>query len=101
MARLAVWVRFGGPDCQKSFGAEVTACVQHQECGHGVRYRLAADHVIDYTRGRFLRKSGQRLRADPGRECPFVRFSIYRHTLEFGTGIYVVVGGDLARISKL
>ena len=77
----------------KSFGAEVTAVCSTRNVDT-VR-SIGADHVIDYTREDFT-KSGQRYELILGANAHHSIFD-YRRTLN-RDGIYVVVGGDLARI---
>jgi NADPH:quinone reductase-like Zn-dependent oxidoreductase len=77
----------------KSFGTEVTAVcsTRNMETARSI----GADHVIDYTRDDFTR-SGQRYDLILGANAHHSIFE-YRRALSQG-GIYVVVGGDLARI---
>jgi NADPH:quinone reductase-like Zn-dependent oxidoreductase len=77
----------------KSFGTEVTAVcsTRNMETARSI----GADHVIDYTRDDFTR-SGQRYDLILGANAHHSIFE-YRRALNQG-GIYVVVGGDLARI---
>jgi NADPH:quinone reductase-like Zn-dependent oxidoreductase len=77
----------------KSFGAEVTAV-----CSTGkvdTARLIGADHVTDYTREDFTR-SGQRYDLILGANAHHSIFD-YRRALS-RDGIYVVVGGGLARI---
>jgi NADPH:quinone reductase-like Zn-dependent oxidoreductase len=77
----------------KSFGAEVTAV-----CSTGkvdTARLIGADHVTDYTREDFTR-SGQRYDLILGANAHHSIFD-YRRALS-QDGIYVVVGGGLARI---
>ena len=77
----------------KSFGTEVTAVcsTKNMETARSI----GADHVIDYTRDDFTR-SEQRYDLILGANAYHSIFE-YRRALSQG-GIYVVVGGDLARI---
>jgi NADPH:quinone reductase-like Zn-dependent oxidoreductase len=77
----------------KSFGTEVTAVcsTRNMETARSI----GADHVIDYARDDFTR-SGQRYDLILGANAHHSIFA-YRRALNQG-GIYVVVGGDLARI---
>src|SRR5258707_14022772 len=77
----------------KSFGAEVTAVCSTRNVD--TARSIGADHVIDYTREDF-RKSGQRYDLILGANAHHSIFD-YRRALS-QDGIYVVVGGDLARI---
>jgi len=77
----------------KSFGAEVTAVCSTRNV-HTAR-SIGADHVIDYTREDFTR-SGQRYDLILGANAYHSIFD-YRRALS-RDGIYVVVGGGLARI---
>ncbi len=77
----------------KSFGAEVTAVCSTRNVD--TARSIGADHVIDYTREDFT-KSGQRYDLIMGANA---HHSIvdYRRALS-PSGIYVIVGGSLARI---
>ena len=77
----------------KSFGAEVTAVCSTRNVD--TARALGADHVIDYTREDFTR-SGQRYDLILGANAHHSIFD-YRRALNQG-GIYVIVGGGLARI---
>src|SRR2546421_1450181 len=77
----------------KSFGAEVTAVCSTRNVE--IVRSLGADHVIDYTREDFTR-SGQRYDLILGANAYHSIFD-YRRALS-RDGIYVVVGGRLARI---
>jgi NADPH:quinone reductase-like Zn-dependent oxidoreductase len=77
----------------KSFGAEVTAVCSTRNVD--TARSIGADHVIDYTREDFT-KSGQRYDLILGANAHHSIFD-YRRALSQG-GIYVVVGGGLARI---
>jgi NADPH:quinone reductase-like Zn-dependent oxidoreductase len=77
----------------KSFGAEVTAVCSTRKVD--TARSIGADHVIDYTREDFT-KSGQRYDLILGANAHHSIFD-YRRALSQG-GIYVVVGGGLARI---
>ena len=77
----------------KSFGAEVTAVCSARNVE--TARSIGADHVIDYTREDFT-KSGQRYDLIMGANAYHSVFD-YRRALS-QDGIYVVVGGDLARI---
>ena len=79
----------------KSFGAEVTAVCSTRNVDT-VR-SIGADHVIDYTREDFT-KSGQRYELILGANAHHSIFD-YRRALN-RDGIYVIVGGDLARIAQ-
>jgi NADPH:quinone reductase-like Zn-dependent oxidoreductase len=77
----------------KSFGAEVTTV-----CSTGkvdTARRIGADHVIDYTREDFTR-SGQRYDLILGANVHHSIFDYMRALNQ--AGIYVIVGGGLARI---
>ena len=77
----------------KSFGAEVTAV-----CSTGkvdTARSIGADHIIDYTREDFT-KSRQRYNLILGANAHHSIFN-YRRALS-PDGVYVVVGGGLARI---
>jgi NADPH:quinone reductase-like Zn-dependent oxidoreductase len=77
----------------KSFGAEVTAVCSP---GNVDKARsIGADHVIDYTREDFT-QSGQRYDLILGANAHHSIFD-YRHSLR-RNGIFVMVGGGLARI---
>jgi NADPH:quinone reductase-like Zn-dependent oxidoreductase len=77
----------------KSFGTEVTAVCSSRNME--TARSIGADHVIDYTRDDFTR-SGQCYDLILGANAHHSIFQ-YRRALNQG-GIYVVVGGDLARI---
>ncbi len=77
----------------KSFGAEVTAACSTRNVD--TAGSIGADHVIDYTRQDFT-QSGQRYDLILGANVHHSIFD-YRRALSPG-GIYVVVGGDLARV---
>jgi NADPH:quinone reductase-like Zn-dependent oxidoreductase len=77
----------------KSFGAEVTAVCSTRNVD--TARSIGADHVIDYTREDFT-QSGQRYDLILGANVHHSIFD-YRRALS-RDGIYVVVGGDLARI---
>src|SRR6266446_3183587 len=77
----------------KSFGAEVTAVCSTRNVG--TARAIGADHVIDYTREDFT-KSGQRYDLILGANVHHSIFD-YRRALR-QDGIYVIVGGGLARI---
>jgi len=77
----------------KSFGAEVTAVCSTRNVE--TARSIGADHVIDYTREDFTR-SGQRYDLILGANAYHSIFD-YRRALS-RDGIYVVVGGGLARI---
>jgi len=77
----------------KSFGAEVTAVCSTRNVE--TARSIGADHVIDYTREDFTR-SGQRYDLILGANAYHSIFD-YRRVLS-RDGIYVVVGGGLARI---
>jgi NADPH:quinone reductase-like Zn-dependent oxidoreductase len=77
----------------KSFGAEVTAVCSTRNID--MARSLGADHVIDYTREDFT-QSGRRYDLILGANAHHSIFD-YRRALT-QDGIYVVVGGDLARI---
>jgi NADPH:quinone reductase-like Zn-dependent oxidoreductase len=77
----------------KSFGAEVTAVCSTRNID--TARSLGADHVIDYTREDFT-QSGQRYDIILGANAHHSIFD-YRRALT-QDGIYVAVGGDLARI---
>src|SRR5207248_5511353 len=77
----------------KSFGAEVTAVCSTRKVD--TARSIGADHVIDYTREDFT-KSGLRYDLILGANAHHSIFD-YRRALSQG-GIYVVVGGGLARI---
>jgi len=77
----------------KSFGAEVTAVCSTRNVD--TARSIGADHVIDYTREDFTR-SGQRYDLILGANAHHSIFD-YRRALS-PDGIYVVVGGGLARI---
>jgi NADPH:quinone reductase-like Zn-dependent oxidoreductase len=77
----------------KSFGAEVTAVCSTRNVD--IARSLGADHVIDYKREDFT-KSGQRYDLILGANAHHSIFD-YRRALNPG-GIYVIVGGGLARI---
>jgi NADPH:quinone reductase-like Zn-dependent oxidoreductase len=79
----------------KSFGAEVTAVCSTRNVD--TARSIGADHVIDYTREDFTR-SGQRYDLILGANAHHSIFD-YRRALS-DDGIYVVVGGDLARIFR-
>jgi NADPH:quinone reductase-like Zn-dependent oxidoreductase len=79
----------------KSFGAEVTAVCSTRNVD--TARSLGADHVIDYTREDFTR-SGQRYDLILGANVHHSIFD-YRRALSHN-GIYVVVGGDLARVFR-
>jgi len=79
----------------KSFGAEVTAVCSTRNVDT-VR-SIGADHVIDYTREDFT-KNGQRYELILGANAHHSIFD-YRRALN-RDGIYVIVGGDLARIAQ-
>ena len=77
----------------KSFGTEVTAVCSTSNVD--TARSIGADHVIDYTREDFT-QSGQRYDLILGANAHHSIFD-YRRALSQG-GIYVVVGGGLARI---
>jgi NADPH:quinone reductase-like Zn-dependent oxidoreductase len=77
----------------KSFGAEVTAVCSTRNLD--TARSIGADHVIDYTREDFT-QSGQRYDLIVGANAHHSIFD-YRRALS-PDGIYVVVGGGLARI---
>ncbi len=77
----------------KSFGAEVTAVCSTRNVD--TARSIGADHVIDYTREDFT-KSGQRYELILGANAHHSIFD-YRRALS-PDGIFVVVGGALARI---
>jgi NADPH:quinone reductase-like Zn-dependent oxidoreductase len=77
----------------KSFGAEVTAVCSTRNVD--TERSIGADHVIDYTREDFT-KSGQRYDLILGANAYHSIFD-YRRALS-QDGIYVLVGGGLARI---
>jgi NADPH:quinone reductase-like Zn-dependent oxidoreductase len=77
----------------KSFGAEVTAVCSTRNVE--TARSIGADHVIDYQREDFT-KSGQRYDLILGANAHHSIFD-YRRALS-QNGIYVVVGGSLARI---
>ncbi len=77
----------------KSFGADVTAVCSTRNVD--TARSIGADHVIDYTRDDFT-KSGQRYDLILGANAHHSIFD-YRRALS-QDGIYVVVGGGLARI---
>jgi NADPH:quinone reductase-like Zn-dependent oxidoreductase len=77
----------------KSFGAEVTAVCSARNVD--TARRIGADHVIDYTREDFTR-SGQRYDLILGANVHHSIFDYMRALSQ--NGIYVVVGGGLARI---
>ncbi|HXN65055.1 MAG TPA: NAD(P)-dependent alcohol dehydrogenase [Candidatus Acidoferrales bacterium] len=77
----------------KSFGAEVTAVCSTRNVD--TARSIGADHVIDYTRKDFT-QNGQRYDLILGANVHHSIFD-YRRALS-PEGIYVVVGGDLARI---
>jgi len=77
----------------KSFGAEVTAVCSTRNVD--TARSIGADHVIDYTREDFT-QSGQRYDLIMGANAYHSIFD-YRRALSPG-GIYVIVGGGLARI---
>jgi NADPH:quinone reductase-like Zn-dependent oxidoreductase len=77
----------------KSFGAEVTAVCSTRNVD--TARSIGADHVIDYTREDFT-KSGQRYDLILGANAYHSIFD-YRRALS-QDGIYVLVGGGLARI---
>ena len=77
----------------KSFGAEVTAVCSTRNLE--TARSIGADHVIDYTREDFT-KSGQRYDLIMGANAYHSIFD-YRRALT-QDGIYVIVGGGLARI---
>ena len=77
----------------KSFGAEVTAVCSTRNLD--TARSIGADHVIDYTREDFT-KSGQRYDLILGANVHHSIFD-YRRALS-QDGIYVIVGGGLARI---
>jgi len=77
----------------KSFEAEVTAVCSTRNVD--AARSIGADHVIDYTREDFT-QSGQRYDLILGANAHHSIFD-YRRALN-PNGIYVVVGGDLARI---
>jgi NADPH:quinone reductase-like Zn-dependent oxidoreductase len=77
----------------KSFGTEVTAVCSTRNVD--TARSIGADHVIDYTREVFT-QSGQRYDLILGANAHHSIFD-YRRALSQG-GIYVVVGGGLARI---
>jgi NADPH:quinone reductase-like Zn-dependent oxidoreductase len=77
----------------KSFGAEVTAVCSTRNVD--IARSIGADHVIDYTREDFT-KSRQRYDLIMGANAHHSIFD-YRRALS-QDGIYVIVGGGLARI---
>jgi NADPH:quinone reductase-like Zn-dependent oxidoreductase len=77
----------------KSFGAEVTAVCSTRNVDRA--RSIGADHVIDYTREDFT-QSGQRYDLIMGANAHHSIFD-YRRALS-ENGIYVMVGGGLARI---
>jgi NADPH:quinone reductase-like Zn-dependent oxidoreductase len=77
----------------KSFGAEVTAVCSTRNVDRA--RSIGADHVIDYTREDFT-QSGQRYDLIMGANAHHSIFD-YRRALS-ENGIYVLVGGGLARI---
>jgi len=77
----------------KSFGTEVTAVCSTRNVE--TARSIGADHVIDYTREDFT-KSGQRYDLIMGANAYHSIFD-YRRALT-QSGIYVIVGGGLARI---
>lgn len=77
----------------KSFGAEVTAVCSTRNVD--TARSIGADHVIDYTREDFT-QSGQRYDLIMGANAHHSIFD-YRRALSQG-GIYVIVGGGLARV---
>ncbi|MHB8485441.1 MAG: NAD(P)-dependent alcohol dehydrogenase [Candidatus Acidiferrales bacterium] len=77
----------------KSFGAEVTAVCSTRNVE--TARSIGADHVIDYTQEDFT-KSGQRYDLIMGANAYHSIFD-YRRALT-RDGIYVIVGGGLARI---
>ena len=77
----------------KSFGAEVTAVCSTRNVG--TARSIGADHVIDYTQEDFT-QSGQRYDLIMGANAHHSIFD-YRRALS-ENGIYVIVGGGLARI---
>jgi NADPH:quinone reductase-like Zn-dependent oxidoreductase len=77
----------------KSFGAEVTAVCRTRNLD--TARSIGADHVIDYTREDFT-KSGQRYDLILGANVHHSIFD-YRRALS-QDGVYVIVGGGLARI---
>ena len=77
----------------KSFGAEVTAVCSTRNLD--TARSIGADHIIDYTREDFT-KSGQRYDLILGANVHHSIFD-YRRALS-QDGIYVIVGGGLARI---
>jgi NADPH:quinone reductase-like Zn-dependent oxidoreductase len=77
----------------KSFGAEVTAVCSTRNVD--IARSIGADHVIDYTREDFT-KSGQSYDLILGANAHHSIFD-YRRALS-RNGIYVIVGGSLARI---
>ena len=79
----------------KSFGTEVTAVCSTRNVD--TARSLGADHLIDYTREDFT-KSGQHYDLILGANAHHSLFD-YRRALS-QDGIYVVVGGDLARIFR-
>ena len=79
----------------KAFGAEVTAVCSTRKID--TARSIGADHVIDYTREDFT-KSGQHYDLILGANAHHSLFD-YRRALS-QDGIYVVVGGDLARIFR-
>jgi NADPH:quinone reductase-like Zn-dependent oxidoreductase len=77
----------------KSFGAEVTAVCSTSKVD--TARRIGADHVIDYTREDFT-QSGQRYDLILGANVHHSIFDYMRALSQ--NGLYVVVGGGLARI---
>jgi NADPH:quinone reductase-like Zn-dependent oxidoreductase len=77
----------------KSFGAEVTAVCSTRNVD--TARSIGADHVIDYTREDFT-QSGQRYDLILGANAYHSIFDCWRALSQ--DGIYVVVGGGLARI---
>jgi NADPH:quinone reductase-like Zn-dependent oxidoreductase len=77
----------------KSFGAEVTAVCSTRNVN--TARSIGADHVIDYTREDFT-KSGQRYNLIMGANAYHSIFDYMRALSP--DGIYVIVGGGLARI---
>jgi len=77
----------------KSFGAEVTAVCSTRNVD--TARSIGADHVIDYTREDFT-KSGQRYDLIMGANAHHSIVDYWRALSP--SGIYVIVGGSLARI---
>jgi NADPH:quinone reductase-like Zn-dependent oxidoreductase len=77
----------------KSFGAEVTAVCSTKKVD--TARSIGADHVIDYTREDFT-KSGQRYDLILGANAHHSIFDYMRALSQ--DGIYVIVGGGMARI---